>query len=319
MIDARRTPGSAPGWMSAWLRAAGLYNMLWGAAVIIAPNLVFELLDADTPRYPQLWQCVGMIVGVYGVGYWIAARDPYRHWPIVLVGLLGKVFGPLGFVFAILTSDFPASFAWIILPNDLVWWIPFGVILYRAFEHHAAGPEAAALPGSLEDAMAHYETTSGRSLLERSRERALLVVFLRHLGCTFCREALSDLADRRERLAEEGVGVVLVHMASEEDAAAFFDRYGLGGAERVSDPERVLYRAFGLQRGRFLQLFGPRVAVRGLRAAIDGHRVGRLVGNGFQMPGVFLVRDGRIERAFRHRTAGDRPDYDELATCPIPG
>lgn len=304
--------------MTLTLRIAGIYNILWGAAVIVAPNLLFNLLDADPPRYPQLWQCVGMIVGVYGVGYWIAARDPFRHWPIILVGLLGKVFGPIGFVFSILTSDFPAAFAWTILPNDLIWWIPFGVILYRAFEHHAAGPEPAALPASLEDAMAGYETTSGRSLLERSRDQPLLVVFLRHLGCTFCREALADIADRRERLVDEGVGVVLVHMASEDEAAEFFRGYGLGAAERVSDPERVLYRAFGLQRGRFLQLFGPRVAARGLRATIEGHRVGKLVGDGFQMPGVFLVRNGRIEKAFRHATAGDRPDYDELATCPMP-
>ena len=41
---------------------------------------------------------MGMIVGVYGIGYLIAARDPRTHWPIVLVGLLGKVFGPIGFV-----------------------------------------------------------------------------------------------------------------------------------------------------------------------------------------------------------------------------
>jgi small multidrug resistance pump len=48
----------------------------------------------ELPRYPDIWQCVGMIVGVYGVGYLIAAFDPLRHWPVILVGLLGKVLGP---------------------------------------------------------------------------------------------------------------------------------------------------------------------------------------------------------------------------------
>jgi hypothetical protein len=34
------------------------------------------------------------------------------------------------------------------------------------------------------------------------------------------------------------------------------------------------------------------------------------------MPGVFLIRDGRVVRRFLHATAADRPDYAEL--CRIP-
>ena len=82
--------------MKHWLLAAAAYNLAWGAAVIIAPTLLFNWADMELPVYPEIWQCVGMIVGVYGVGYAIAAYDPLRHWPIVLVGLLGKILGPLG-------------------------------------------------------------------------------------------------------------------------------------------------------------------------------------------------------------------------------
>ena len=42
-----------------------------------------------------------MIVGVYGIGYAIASTDPLRHWPIVLVNSLGKIFGPIGFAQAL--------------------------------------------------------------------------------------------------------------------------------------------------------------------------------------------------------------------------
>ena len=83
--------------MGRWLLAAGLYNLAWGAFSVLAPTAIFHVAGVDPPIYPELWQCIGMIVGVYGIGYLIAARDPYRHWPIVLVGLLGKVLGPLGF------------------------------------------------------------------------------------------------------------------------------------------------------------------------------------------------------------------------------
>ena len=126
----------APGWMSAVLWAAGVYNVLWGALVVLAPHAVFDALGV--PRLEgagvPIWQCVGMIVGVYGVGYACAARDPLRHWPIVLVGLLGKVFGPIGFIdAALIRGVFPVQFGWTILTNDLVWWVPFALILRAAW------------------------------------------------------------------------------------------------------------------------------------------------------------------------------------------
>jgi len=124
---------SAPSWARRWLLAAALYNVLWGAWVVLFPHALFDLIDLPRPSYPEIWQCVGMIVGVYGVGYALAARDPLRHWPIVLVGLLGKILGPIGFAQALLKGTFPPEFGWTILTNDLLWWWPFGAILLAAW------------------------------------------------------------------------------------------------------------------------------------------------------------------------------------------
>lgn len=126
----------APRWSRAVLLAAAVYNLLFGALVVLFPHAWFEFADLPAPLYPSLWQCIGMIVGVYGVGYAIAARDPLRHWPIVLVGLLGKVCGPLGFVDAALRGDLPWRCGWLIVTNDLVWWVPFGILLLAAHARH---------------------------------------------------------------------------------------------------------------------------------------------------------------------------------------
>jgi hypothetical protein len=127
-----------------WLYAAAIYNIVWGAFVVLFPNALFEWIGAETPRYPELWQCIGMIVGVYGIGYAIAARDPLRHWPIVLVGLLGKIFGPIGFVDAVFIREtFPLGFGATILTNDLIWWIPFALILRGAWLQHRASLQQA--------------------------------------------------------------------------------------------------------------------------------------------------------------------------------
>ncbi|HEY3740587.1 MAG TPA: hypothetical protein VGL53_12120 [Bryobacteraceae bacterium] len=119
-------------WMTWVLRVAGVYNVLWGAFMVLFPFTIFRMLGMAAPNYPEIWQCVGMIVGVYGIGYWIAARDPDVHWPIVLVGLLGKVLGPIGFVQAAFEGRLPWSFGWINVTNDLIWWIPFTLILLHA-------------------------------------------------------------------------------------------------------------------------------------------------------------------------------------------
>jgi hypothetical protein len=77
-----------------------------------------------------------MIVGVYGIGYGIAAFAPLRHWPIVLVGLLGKVFGPIGFLDAALRGEMPWRCGWLIVTNDLIWWLPFTALLLAARRAH---------------------------------------------------------------------------------------------------------------------------------------------------------------------------------------
>ncbi len=125
----------SPKWACQWLIAAGIYNLAWGALTIAWPNLLFDLTGAQRVNYPEIWQCVGMIVGVYGVGYLIAAMDSRTHWPIALVGLLGKIFGPIGFAVALAKGTFPPLFGVTILTNDLIWWIPFGMILYDAATH----------------------------------------------------------------------------------------------------------------------------------------------------------------------------------------
>ncbi len=118
------------------LAVAAVYNILFGAWVVLFPASAFELAGLDQPNDPELWQCIGMIVGVYGIGYAIAARDPIRHWPIVLVGLLGKIFGPIGFLGAVLQDRVPLEAGLIILTNDLIWWPGFGIALWLAWRAH---------------------------------------------------------------------------------------------------------------------------------------------------------------------------------------
>jgi peroxiredoxin len=304
----------APAWTRRWLQAAGAYNLLWGAAVIAAPHALFDWAGMERMRYPQIWQCVGMIVGVYGIAYLLAAGDSRTYWPIVLVGLLGKIFGPLGFVFSLAQGEFPPRFAVTLLTNDLLWWIPFAMMLWDAARSRdePGGPAP-----DLEEALDGPRDQHGASLRTLSAEGPVLVVLLRHAGCTFCREALGDLAAQRERIRDRFYAIAVVTMSDHDTNAAMADRYDLSSASWISDPDRILYRALELGRGRFLQMFGPRVFARGFVAFVRGHGLGRLDGDGFQMPGAFVIDRGKVVRAFRHERSSDRPDLLALA-CEVP-
>jgi peroxiredoxin len=170
-------------------------------------------------------------------------------------------------------------------------------------------------PAVLENARDQTGTTLG----ELARQKPQLVVFLRHQGCTFCRQALADVATRRAAIAAAGTGIVLVHMETEANAAALFARYGLGDLPRIADPARRLYRAFELVRGGVMQVVGPAVWLPGLKALIDGHFPGVPSGHLSQLPGAFLIHNGQIVRAFRGQTSADRPDYCDLATAAAVG
>ena len=167
-----------------------------------------------------------------------------------------------------------------------------------------------------EEIIDQMSTNEGMRIGEMSVTRPVMLVFLRHFGCTFCREAMTELAQRREELEDMGSKIVFVHMATNEVADRYFEKYNLKGATHVSDPECKYYAAFGLVKGNFTQLFGLQTWFRGFSAGVlDGHGVGSQLGDGFQMPGVFVLRNRVIKESYIHRLASDRPNYVELAEC----
>ncbi len=165
------------------------------------------------------------------------------------------------------------------------------------------------------DLLEQSATESGRALVDLIAAHPVLLVFLRHAGCTFCREALADIAKVRHAIEAKGTKIVLVYMGDRHAMLKVVRKYNVADLERIADSGRALYSAFGLNRGSFRQLFGWKVWWRGMIAGLwDGHGRGTPSADYRQMPGVFFVDKGLIARHFRHRSAADRPEYDSLCT-----
>ena len=155
--------------MTVTLVAAGCYNILFGIWAVCWPNLWFDWSGMARSKYPEIWQSVGMIVGVFGVGYLIAAFNPIRHWPIVLVGFMGKVLGPIGFVKAVSTGALPLSSTWITVSNDLIWLVPFGMILWQTMQAKVGKPVTRDSPYTPEEAAGIYKLSTGETLADAAQ------------------------------------------------------------------------------------------------------------------------------------------------------
>lgn len=294
-------------WMRKVLLCAALYNLAWGAWVVARPFDLFQWAGIAPPNYPAVWQSVGMIVGVYGIAYALAAIDPVLFWPITLTGLIGKILGPIGFLGAALSGQLPWQFGVTILTNDLIWWAPFALILRGAWRQFREEPDAYG------PVWQRARTEEGEQLGEMSFRWPILLVALRHAGCPFCREALAELARERRRIEFTGTRIVLAHLGTPREGERLTSQFGLDDLPRVADPNRLLYHAVGLKRGSFMELFGPRVWWRGFDQVILKRRgIWATKSDMFQMGGVFLIHRGRIEREFHYKDASDQPDFVQI-------
>src|ERR1700677_4280555 len=169
----------------------------------------------------------------------------------------------------------------------------------------------------LSQTLASIRSESGACRGELAEGSPVLLVFLLHFGCSFCRQAISDVAELRPELDKRGVRPVFVHLGTPERAKPFFDYYGIGDVERISDPEAAIYQhpEFRLSRMHpLLNLLLPKVWVGWLKGAIFRHGIGKIEEDGHQMPGIFFLKGAKIVRQFRYRTIAAEPDYLQLVS-----
>lgn len=179
-------------------------------------------------------------------------------------------------------------------------------------------PPAIAQPAEITDLVSvlrAYRTESGRTLLELVDESPVLLIFLRHFGCSFCRQALDQVAHIKGEIAARGAQPVFVHLGSPERAKLYFDYYQLSAVERVGNPDASLYQhpLFALSRvNPYLHLFSLKVWKGWLSGALRKYGIGAIQEDGHQMPGVFFLKERRIVRGFRYESIADEPDYLKL-------
>jgi small multidrug resistance pump len=111
------------------LWVAGAYNVLLGLNMVVLPEGGFEPLGMRQPDLLLFVQLVGLLVAVFGIGYFMVARWPLENRGVLLLGLIGKALvAILGLAYVAL-GKVPPVYLFVVLFSDVIYLAPFVIIL----------------------------------------------------------------------------------------------------------------------------------------------------------------------------------------------
>lgn len=120
-------------WMKWLLWFVGGYNLLAGAGMLCLYHEGYKLLSIQKPELNLPVQLVGVLVGLFGVGYWLVAANPVENRNILMLGFWSKALGSVLGVYYVLAGKLPLFFLAILLVSDIGYLPPFGLILRRLY------------------------------------------------------------------------------------------------------------------------------------------------------------------------------------------
>ena len=163
---------------------------------------------------------------------------------------------------------------------------------------------------SVEDIRTHFKE---RNLPLELLQDGHLFILVRHRGCTFCRESLTNLAKYLAKIQEKSLSPVIVHMGDEISSELILKEFGLEGVSIVADPDRALYTFFGARRGGFQEVLGPEVLKKGVMSgALFKYGIGKIEGDSFQLGAVYLIKNQQIHLLHRPENAADVENWPIL-------
>ena len=143
-------------------------------------------------------------------------------------------------------------------------------------------------------------------------ERPVVLALIRHFGCQFCKDHVSQLVPAVPAIHETGAELVIVGSGNPSMAGFFAEDYHVT-TPLFTDPSREVYRAFGAKRPTWAALLNPRLYWNALQVHRRGHRLGKVQGDIAQLGGVFIVLpSGDMPFAYRSSIAGDLPSTTQV-------
>jgi peroxiredoxin len=296
-----------PIWMILVVRIAAVYHFLIGFFIVFFPKTIFLWLQIEPPNYLFIWQSLGVIVSVYGVAYYLCSYNLLKHYPIILIGLLSNFGITIAFIVSFIAGHVNASFFWIIFTNDMIWFVPYAFIwayLFKEFQNTSMY-----LDLKKEEALHNFFLhDTGESIQEISEQQPVLMIFLRHFGCSFCRELMQELSENRMQLWQKNYKAIIVHMSSDKEALDFLKQYNLEDFSQISDPTCALYESFGIKRATYGEAFHFKSWWKAFLLMSKGVFVGELSGDGFRKAATAVIYKGELLKFSQRQYVFQQPE-----------
>lgn len=118
---------------------AGGYNLLAGLGMLCLYHEGFKLLGVEKPSFNLPVQLVGVLVGLFGVGYWLVAASPVENRNVLALGFWSKALGSVLGCYYTAAGKLPLWFLGVLFVSDIVYLVPFYVICRRLYALARAG------------------------------------------------------------------------------------------------------------------------------------------------------------------------------------
>jgi hypothetical protein len=120
-------------WMRKLLWFVGGYNLLAGVGMIAFYHEGFKFLHVAKPELNLPVQLDGVLVGLFGVGYWLVAANPIENRNILMLGFWSKALGSVLGSYYCYVGKLPPIFMVVLFLSDIVYLPPFALILRRLY------------------------------------------------------------------------------------------------------------------------------------------------------------------------------------------
>ena len=148
------------------------------------------------------------------------------------------------------------------------------------------------------------------------KQQVLILAFTRHFGCPQCKEMVDQLVAASPAFKDRKLSLAVITQATPE-AAKIFCEQRAPGVSCLSDPDRLAYEAYRLERANIWQSF------LSLHVRRSNRRLKRERGwstelpptgqDALQMAGTFVIApDGTIRLPYYYDDIADHPSVDLL-------
>lgn len=121
-------------WMKFTLRFVAVFNVLAGLHMLVMYHETYRaigMLGENKPHIHFPIQLVGILVALFGWGYYMVVRNPIENRNILLLGFCSKLGGSLLGLGYVLLGKLPWSFVAVFFFCDVIYLPPFFLILQR--------------------------------------------------------------------------------------------------------------------------------------------------------------------------------------------